>query len=48
MRALDDVEKAISLVDRYAYIKLVLAQLAVRLRIAVLKPHTAARDTFTR
>ncbi len=48
VRALEDVEKAISLVDRYAYIKLVLAQLAVRLRRALLKPQTAARDTSTR
>ena len=47
-RALEDVEKAISLVDRYAYIKLVLAQLAVRIRIAVLNPHTAAGDTTIR
>ena len=47
-RVLADVEKAISLVDRYAYIKLVLAQLAVRLRIAVLNPHAPARDTPTR
>jgi DNA polymerase-3 subunit delta' len=47
VRAQEDVEKAISLVDRYTYIKLVLAQLAVRLRSAVLKPHTAPRDTST-
>ncbi len=40
-RAVGDVERAISLVDRYTYIKLVLAQLAVRLRIAVLKPAAA-------
>ena len=46
-RVLEDVEKAISLVDRYAYIKLVLAQLAVRIRNAVLKDRTAARDTST-
>jgi len=39
--AVGDVERAISLVDRYTYIKLVLAQLAVRLRIAVLKPAAA-------
>ena len=36
VRALEDVEDAISLVDRYTYIKLVLAQLAVRLRTAIL------------
>ncbi|HUI09450.1 MAG TPA: DNA polymerase III subunit delta' [Bacteroidota bacterium] len=36
VRALMDVEDAISLVDRYTYIKLVLAQLAVRLRAAIL------------
>jgi DNA polymerase-3 subunit delta' len=46
-RALEDVEKAISLVDRYTYIKLVLAQLAVRLRIAVLKPLPAVRNAST-
>jgi DNA polymerase-3 subunit delta' len=40
-RAVGDVEKAISLVDRYTYIKLVLAQLAVRLRAAILKPAAA-------
>jgi len=45
VRALEDVEKAISLVDRYAYIKLVLAQLAVRLRMALLSPQAAARGT---
>jgi DNA polymerase-3 subunit delta' len=46
-RALQDVEKAISLIDRYAYIKLVLAQLAVRLRIALLKGRAAAHETST-
>ncbi|HUI65068.1 MAG TPA: DNA polymerase III subunit delta' [Bacteroidota bacterium] len=35
-RALLDVEKSISLVERYTYIKLVFAQLAVRLRRAIL------------
>jgi DNA polymerase III subunit delta' len=40
-RAVADVERSISLVDRYTYIKLVLAQLAVRLRMAVLNPGTA-------
>lgn len=42
---LKDVEKAISLVDRYTYIKLVFAQLAVRLRHTLLKARTAAGDT---
>lgn len=37
LRAMADVEKAISLVDRYAYIKLVLLQLAVRLRYAIVE-----------
>jgi DNA polymerase-3 subunit delta' len=46
-RAFGDVEKAISLVGRYTYIKLVLAQLAVRIRIAVLNPRTSARDIST-
>ena len=46
-RAIGDVEKAISLVERYTYIKLVLAQLAVRIRIAVTGPRAAARDTST-
>ncbi|HMK39846.1 MAG TPA: DNA polymerase III subunit delta' [Bacteroidota bacterium] len=45
--AITDVEKAISLVDRYTYIKLVLAHLAVRLRIALEKGRAAARGTST-
>jgi len=36
VRVLEDIEGAISLVGRYTYIKLVLAQLAVRLRAAIL------------
>ena len=43
-RVLEDVEKAISLVDRYTYIKLVFAQLAVRLRQTLLKARTAPSD----
>jgi DNA polymerase III subunit delta' len=35
LRAMAEVEKAISLVGRYAYIKIVLLQLAVRLRLAI-------------
>jgi len=45
--AIADVEKAIFLVDRYTYIKLVLAQLAVRLRIALDRGRTAARNVST-
>jgi DNA polymerase III subunit delta' len=45
--AIGDVEKAISLVERYTYIKLVLAQLAVRIRLAVLTPHSAAHEPST-
>jgi len=47
VRAVGDVEKAISLIDRYTYIKLVLSQLAVRLRSAVLAPGAETRDTPT-
>jgi hypothetical protein len=43
-RVLQDVEKAISLVDRYTYIKLVFAQLAVRLRHTLLKARAPASD----
>jgi len=46
-RALLDVEDAISLVDRYTYIKLVLAQLAVRLRAAILGAPADARGAST-
>lgn len=38
---LTDVEKAISLVDRYAYIKLVLLKLAIQLREAILPGRAA-------
>jgi DNA polymerase-3 subunit delta' len=44
-RVLQDVEKSISLVDRYTYIKLVFAQLAVRLRQTLLKARAGASDT---
>jgi DNA polymerase-3 subunit delta' len=46
-RAVEEVEKAILLVERYTYIKLVFAQLAVRLRGAVLKPGGGARGKST-
>lgn len=42
-----DVEKAISLVERYTYIKLVFAQLAVRLRRAILPGGTPQRSPAT-
>jgi len=46
-RVLGDVEEAISLVDRYTYIKLVLAQLAVRLRAAIPGAPAEARGAST-
>ena len=47
VRVLADVEDAISLVDRYTYIKLVLAQLAVRLRAAILGASVSAEGVPT-